>query len=287
MGRVVAAMRDPFPRVDGGGFELLRSNGIPCDVDLLEAEARDLLAPYLKRLRTGTPWIIAKWAMTADGKTATAGAESQWISGAVSRRHVHLLRARMDAVIAGAGTVIADDPMLNARLAPEDSKRLGRTATRVIICRQTLPPLASKVFQTADQTPTLLFAGPTIAFSSLDEISDSGTLIHRLESSESTEMIEEVMLNLGKRGMTNVMIEGGPGLMASFLANASQPSRCLVDEWHIYVGPKVFGGGTAPGPIAGGGIEKLADAPQLRLQMVDRFEDDVRLIYRRRADQES
>ena len=109
VGRVVAAMRDPFPRVDGGGLARLAEAGIAVEVGMLEAEAGRLNAPYLKRLATGRPFVIAKWAMTLDGKIAARTGRSAWISSARSRALVHEVRGRMDAIVVGIGTVLADD----------------------------------------------------------------------------------------------------------------------------------------------------------------------------------
>src|SRR5215217_9762955 len=115
--RVVAAMADPFPKVAGGGLAILRGAGVDVSVGLCEVEAVALNAPYLKLLRTGRPWVHAKWAMTLDGKIATRTGDSKWISGEESRRRVHELRGRMDAIVVGRGTVVADDPLLTARPA--------------------------------------------------------------------------------------------------------------------------------------------------------------------------
>src|SRR5579884_2079657 len=113
--RVVAAMPDPFPAVAGKGAELLRQAGVTVELGIGEAEARRLNAPYLKLLEKRRPWVHAKWAMTLDGKIATRTGDSKWISNEASRRIVHALRGRMDAVIVGAGTALADDPLLTAR----------------------------------------------------------------------------------------------------------------------------------------------------------------------------
>ncbi|MGC4002137.1 MAG: bifunctional diaminohydroxyphosphoribosylaminopyrimidine deaminase/5-amino-6-(5-phosphoribosylamino)uracil reductase RibD [Pirellulales bacterium] len=113
--RVVAAMRDPFPRVAGGGFAELIAAGIVVETDLHRDAAARLNAPYLKLIATGLPWTIAKWAMTLDGKIATHTGDSRWISGDASRRSVHELRGRMDAIVVGGGTAKRDDPLLTAR----------------------------------------------------------------------------------------------------------------------------------------------------------------------------
>src|SRR5205823_5192526 len=150
--RVVAAFRDPFPKVAGGGFERLQRAGIDVEVGP-EAEAvaaRWLNAPYLKRLATGLPHVTAKWAMTLDGKTAAASGDSQWISGARSRALVHELRGRMDAIVVGVGTALADDPLLTAR--PPGPRR----ALRVVLDGAARLPTTSQLARTAREVPVLV-----------------------------------------------------------------------------------------------------------------------------------
>src|SRR5262249_4579827 len=145
--RVVAAMLDPFPEVGGRGAALLRGAGLTVDVGLCEAEARRLNAPYLKLLASGRPYVHLKWAMTLDGKICTRSGDSKWISNKASRGLVHALRGRMDAILVGIGTALADDPLLTAR--PPGP----RLATRVVLdshCR--LPP-DSQLVRTARDAP--------------------------------------------------------------------------------------------------------------------------------------
>ena len=145
--RVVAAMTDPFPKVAGGGFARLAAAGLEVESGLLETEARRLNAPYLKRLATGRPYVIAKWAMTLDGKTATASGDSRWISGPRSRALVHELRGRMDAILVGIGTALADDPQLTAR--PPGPRR----AARVVLDSAARLPPDSRLARTAREIP--------------------------------------------------------------------------------------------------------------------------------------
>ena len=129
LARVVVAQADPFPQVAGGGLAQLRAAGIAVEVGLLEAAARQLNAPYLKLVTQGRPWVIAKWAMTLDGRIATQTGSSQWISNAASRAMVHRLRGRVDAILVGRGTAAADDPLLTARPRARGSPR-GSSWTR-------------------------------------------------------------------------------------------------------------------------------------------------------------
>ncbi|KAA5547200.1 bifunctional diaminohydroxyphosphoribosylaminopyrimidine deaminase/5-amino-6-(5-phosphoribosylamino)uracil reductase RibD [Roseiconus nitratireducens] len=280
LARVVVAMPDPFPKVDGGGLSRLRQAGIEVQLGVCQHEAEALNAPYLKRLRTGMPWVIAKWAMTADGRIATRDGESQWITGPQSRHHVHRLRGRVDAIIAGMGTVIADDPRLDARLtsAQGDPVSPPRVATRVVICNRRLPPLQSRLMQTAREIPTWLFHSDALQQAPTLGLVELGAKVIHVSGDSLGPMIPEVLRYLGGHEMTNVMIEGGPTLLGSFLDTTTD--RFLIDECHVYVGAKLFGGQASPGPIAGRGIGPITSAPQMRLQGVDRFDSDVRLIYR-------
>src|SRR5262249_7653848 len=140
-----------FPKVAGGGLKLLRDAGLEVHAELCEAEAKRLNAPYLKLLRTGRPWVHLKWAMTLDGKIATRTGDSKWISGDESRRRVHELRGRVDAVIVGRGTVVADDPRLTAR--PPGP----RVPARVVISASGDLPERCQLRATAREIPVIIY----------------------------------------------------------------------------------------------------------------------------------
>ncbi|TWU58909.1 Riboflavin biosynthesis protein RibD [Rubripirellula tenax] len=269
IGRVVVAIEDPFEKVSGGGIAKLRDSGIDVTVGVLANEAAAVVAPFVKRVRTGLPWVIAKWAMTLDGRIATATGESQWITGESSRRAVHELRGRVDAIVAGMGTVVADDPMLNAR--PPGT----RVATRAILCRRRLPSLDSKLVRTASQIPVWLFAGPQTNAAQRRDLESAGAHVILLDDRESDDMVTTTLKRLAENGATNVMVEGGGEVFSSFLSVGQ------IDEAHVFVGAKAFGGTAAPGPIGGQGVERLSQAWAFKLHQIDRFDDDVRLIYRR------
>ncbi len=265
--RVVVAMEDPFEQVSGGGIAKLREAGIEVVVGVLGEAARRLNAPFLKRVRTGRPWVIAKWAMTMDGRIATVSGESQWITGETSRTAVHRLRGRVDAIGVGMGTVIADDPMLNARPAGP------RVATRIVFCRHRLPSLQSKLVRSAGEYPLTLFVGPETASEQLAALETAGVEVIRTDADSST-AIDETLEHLAKNGATNLLLEGGAEIFGSFF------SARQIDECHVFVGAKVFGSSAAPGPIGGAGVGQISQAWSFELQKVDRFDDDIRLIYR-------
>ncbi len=158
--RVVIGLQDPFSKVAGKGIALLREAGIDVAVGVCETEACELLADYCCRLTLGRPFVRAKWAMSLDGKIASASGSSQWISSSASRADVHVLRSQMDGIVAGIGTVLADNPMLNARL-PE-GQPVPRVARRYILDPDLKTPTTSALAQTAREIPTTILTGATI-----------------------------------------------------------------------------------------------------------------------------
>ncbi len=243
--RVVVAMHDPFPKVAGGGVALLREAGIEVVVGIREAEAKALNAPFLKRIATGMPWVHLKWAMSLDGKIATRTGDSQWISEKESRAVVHELRGRMDAILVGRGTVVADDPLLTARPAGP------RVATRVIVTASGELPEQCQMRATAREIPTLIF---TENEAILRSWKDDGCEVVGMPMPMS---LEAILRELGRREMTNVLVEGGAGLLGSFLDAGHG------DEVHAFIAPMLIGGLAAPSPIQGVGVEKIANARRL------------------------
>lgn len=247
--RVVAAMADPFPKVAGGGVKLLRDAGLEVHVGLCEAEARRLNAPYLKLLRTGRPWVHLKWAMTLDGKIATRTGDSKWISSEESRAKVHELRGGVDAVIVGRGTVVADDPLLTAR--PPGP----RVAARVVLSASGALPEQCHLRATARDIPVIVFTAAGNE-SKLAGWAADGADVVALPASDTALSPDAVLADLGRRRMTNVLVEGGAGVLGSFLDSQA------ADEFHVFVAPKLVGG-PAPSPVAGAGVPRIADALRL------------------------
>ncbi len=261
--RVVVAMKDPFPQVAGGGLAELQAAGVETECGLLEFEARQLNAPYLKLLETGRPWIIAKWAMSLDGKIANAGGESRWISNKKSREIVHKLRGRMDAIIVGRETALRDDPMLTAR--PPGP----RTALRIVLDTGAVLPPGSRLVRTAAEAPVLVAVGREAAESNRSRLQDAGCEVFECAGETHVDRLQSLFDELGRRRMTNVLVEGGGRVLGS-LFDARQ-----IDEVHVFIAPKLIGGTKAASPFAGKGVERMAEALCLDVPEIEKIEDDV------------
>jgi diaminohydroxyphosphoribosylaminopyrimidine deaminase/5-amino-6-(5-phosphoribosylamino)uracil reductase len=261
--RVVAAMPDPFPQVAGRGADRLRTAGVQVEFGVGKAEARRLNAPYLKLLTTGRPYVHAKWAMTLDGKIATRTGDSRWISNEASRRRVHQLRGRMDAILVGLGTVRADDPLLTAR--PPGP----RTPVRIVLDSRGSLPADCQLVRTAREVPVLVAtAGPAMR---ADELRGLACEVLSLPAAEGRTDVLALLDELGRRRMTNLLVEGGSSVLGSFL-DAQE-----IDEVHVYISPRLAGGAEARTPIGGRGVERMAEALKLAEWQVEIVEGDVAL----------
>jgi diaminohydroxyphosphoribosylaminopyrimidine deaminase/5-amino-6-(5-phosphoribosylamino)uracil reductase len=252
--RVVVAAGDPFPAVSGRGVAALRAAGVAVEVGLLQAEARYLNAPYFKLQETGLPWVIAKWAMTLDGKLATSTRRSRWISGPESRQLVHRLRGRVDAIVVGRGTVEADDPLLTARPEGEAPRR---TAVRVVLDSRAALRCDSQLVRTARQVPVLVVVGPGAPDADVARLESAGCEVWRCAGERPADRMVTLLRELGRRRWTNVLVEGGMAVLGSCLEAGA------IDEVHVFVAPKLLGGAAAPSPIGGAGLHDPAGAVRL------------------------
>jgi diaminohydroxyphosphoribosylaminopyrimidine deaminase / 5-amino-6-(5-phosphoribosylamino)uracil reductase len=270
--RVVIASRDPFPQVQGGGIAELQAAGLTVDVGLLEAEAMRLNAPYLKLIETGKPWIIAKWAMTLDGKIATHTGESRWISNPQSREVVHKLRGRVDAVMIGRRTAERDDPLLTAR--PPGP----RTAMRVVLDTKGSLRSDSQLVRTANETPLLVAVGQEASLADQARLSDAGCEVFVCDGTTHVQRLASLLAELGRRRLTNVLVEGGGQLFGSLLDSRE------IDEIHVFIAPKLVGGASAATPVAGQGLAEMSAALSLESPHVRQLGDDTYITARCSAD---
>jgi diaminohydroxyphosphoribosylaminopyrimidine deaminase/5-amino-6-(5-phosphoribosylamino)uracil reductase len=229
--RVVIAVGDPDANVAGRGVDLLRAAGIEVSMGEQGDAVAEQLAPYLKHRTTGQPWVVLKMAATLDARTAAPDGTSRWITGDASRRDVHQLRARSDAVLVGAGTVRADDPELTVRL---DDGVARTQPLRVVLGTA---PAGAKVH------PALELSGP----------------------------IGDVLDELGRRGVLQVLVEGGATVAHDFHAAGA------VDRYVLYLAPALFGGDDARPLFAGSGASTIGDVWRGRLVSVAQLGDDLRV----------
>lgn len=267
--KVVVACLDPNPDVAGNGIRKLQQAGIEVTTGVLRDEAGRVLAPYLKRTTQGLPWVIAKWAMTIDGKIASASRDSQWISNERSRMIVHHIRGRVDAILVGRGTALADDPLLTAR--PPGP----RTPLRIVLDSAGKIPLDSKLLKTARKFPTLIAVGPNADAQSIESITSSGCEVWQSDQRQPDDRLTELLKELAQRGMTSILVEGGSEILGSFHAIDQ------IDEVHCFIGPKILGGRDAKTPIGGVGHSRMNVATGMDLQHVESIGDDVYCVWRK------
>jgi diaminohydroxyphosphoribosylaminopyrimidine deaminase/5-amino-6-(5-phosphoribosylamino)uracil reductase len=269
--RVVACHRDPN-RVAAGGFERLRAAGVEVEEGILASEALRLNLRFLIPAVLGRPEVTLKWAMSLDGRIATAAGESQWISSPAGRRWGLALREEHDAILAGVGTVLADDPRLDRRLGLS-----GRPNLRVVLDRRLRTPPGARLFQVE---------GPVLIYT---ESTDRADRKHRAALEEHGAQVvglpvvepAAVLSDLFERGVRSVLVEGGGEVHASFA------SAGLFDRVGIDCAPLLIGGRTAPGPLGGEGFPSLAGAARLESLEVRRRGGDLILMgYRKGCLQE-
>ncbi len=248
--QVYVATPDPNPLVAGKGIRALREAGIDVRVGLLEEEARRLNEAFFKYIVSKEPFVTLKVAMSLDGKIATCTGDSRWITGKEARACVHRLRAENDAVMVGIGTVLSDDPLLTVRLPGEDKQPL-----RVVVDSRLRIPLEARLVQTAREVPTVVAAVKgKFQAEKKTLLAASGVEVWELPEQEGGVNLRSLMVELGKREVLSVLLEGGGTLNAGALAAG------IIDKFIFFLAPKIIGGSRAPGPFGGPGFESLKDA---------------------------
>jgi len=266
IGKVFVAMTDPSEHAGGRGIEQLRKAGIEVHTGICEAQAKMLNAPFIKFTTTGKCWVVLKWAQSIDGKVAWADGidDRRWISNEQSRRDTHKLRRRVQAILVGINTVIADDPLLTAR------PNKGRIATRIVMDSFLRIPPDCQLIETIDESPVIIFvsqeavhANPHVA----QELSNKGVELLAYPNTGRSNL-HYLLAELSNRGITQLLVEGGPTILTSFL------KENLADEIIVYIAPKILGSQSSVGitvPMA-----ELSEAVGLHNVEIDCFGDDVR-----------
>ena len=250
---VFVAMKDPNPQVAGNGIRQLEEAGIPVQVGLCKAESRQLNEVFIKYITTQCPFVILKSAISLDGKIATASGESQWITSEASRSKGHEVRAQVDAILVGVGTVLQDNPSLTTRL-PD---RTNADPIRIIVDSRGRTPPRSKVFNPDSNAGTLIAVTENAPLEKIEALKSAGADVLTIAERNGRVCLRALMRELARREITSVLIEGGGEITAAALQAG------IVDKLMFFLAPKLIGGNDAPGPIGGLGIARLAEAYEL------------------------
>lgn len=276
IGKVVAAISDPNPRVAGQGFARMRAAGIAVEVGPGGAESRELNLGFFSRMVRREPWVRVKAAASLDGHTALPNGHSQWITGEAARADGHAWRARAGAVLTGVGTVLADDPRLDVRLAP-NAADLPRQPPLVIVDSRLRTPPAARLFEVAERPVWIYTASEDAARTAA--LAARGADVRRLpdvQDAQGRVDLRALMADLAQREVNELHVEAGPQL------NGALMRAGVVDEWLLYLAPKLLGAGSglAADPFAGGPLHTVDGAVALEFHGVTALGPDLRILAR-------
>ena len=270
--KVVIGSRDPNPKVAGKGARILREHGINVVEDYMR-EACDALNPvFFHYITTKTPYVVLKFAMTLDGKIATRTGASKWITGEAARNHVHQLRGRYAGILAGIGTVLADDPMLNCRIDG------AHQPLRIILDSHLRIPMGSRLVRSAKEYPLLIVCNESTrdreeGTNRIQKLEEAGAKVWTLPEKNGHPDLNVLMQRLGEEKIDSVLIEGGGTVNEAVL------KAHIVHHVYAYIAPKIFGGEDAKTPVEGSGIRLPQECAKLRLAKITVLLNDMMLEY--------
>jgi diaminohydroxyphosphoribosylaminopyrimidine deaminase/5-amino-6-(5-phosphoribosylamino)uracil reductase len=262
--RVVIGSVDPNPLVAGKGTKLVRQHGIEVTEGVLVKDCMKLNTVFFHFIQTKTPYVVMKYAMTMDGKIATFSGKSKWITGETARRRVHEDRHRYSAIMAGVGTILADDPLLTCRIPG------GKNPVRIICDSRLRTPLNARVIQTAGEVPTII-ATCSPDKNRIRSYQDAGCEVLTLPKKDDHVDLRELVVLLGRKNIDSLLLEGGGTLNWSALQGG------IVNKVQAYIAPRLFGGIGAISPIGGDGVENPEQAFRLAPPRVIRLGEDILL----------
>lgn len=264
--KVVFSLIDPNPLTSGRGKQCLLEAGIKVVEGVLKEEAKKVNAPFFKLMTTGMPYVIAKWAMSLDGKTATYTGDSRWVSSKESREYVHKVRSQVDAVVVGINTVLRDDPLLTSRIP--GGIRLRRTK-RIVLDSEARLPMDCKLIASLKESGVIIATTASAPMERVEALKKVGCEVIILKGSDRGVDPTELLKVLGQRQYTNILLEGGGTLTASFF------EKGLVDKVMVFISPKVIGGVEAKSPVGGMGVALVRESLRVKDIQIQRFAEDV------------
>ena len=269
--RVVVASDDPSTKASGRGLGVLRDEGVAVDVfdGEVSAAARMLNQPFRKHARTGRPLVILKYAMTLDGKVATSTGDSRWISGEASRARAHRWRAELDAVAVGIGTVLADDPLLTARV-----EAVPRQPRRVVFDSEARLPLDGSLARSVGESPVIVVCSRAAPRRHVQALEAAGIEAITVTGENEAARVRAALDELGHREIQSLLLEGGPHLAGAFL-DAGE-----VDEMRVFIAPLLAGGREARSPVEGQGFQLIGASRRAIATEVEQIGDDVLIAAR-------
>ena len=256
--RVVIATNDPNPKVKGKGAAALRRAGLAVTIGLAKREAEDMNRAYNHWMKTKQPFVILKAGMTLDGQIATASGEAKWITSHRSRREIHQLRSQVDAILVGIGTVLADDPSLTARVGPQLKKLGTKQPLRIVVDSKLRVPLDAHILSRQDAGKTIVATIHSAPDARRRALEKRGIEVLSVPRQGKRVSLRVLMRELGARGITSLLVEGGGEL------NAAMLKAELVQHVRLYIAPSLLGGDNAKGVIGGKSPAHLAQALKLR-----------------------
>ena len=277
--KVVVGLLDPNPLVAGKGIRILEDAGIEVVTGVEVEEIKELNKVFLKYIKTKRPYVLLKTAMTLDGKIASYTGDSKWITNEKSRKLVHKLRSDMMGIVAGIGTVKADNPMLNCRIEVQQPTANSQQPNihqpiRIIVDTKASISLDSNIVKTANEYRTILAVSNQLSAiscqqSKIDELKSLNVEVLYCEEKDGHVDINDMMIKLGQKGIDSLLLEGGATLNAAFLQ-----AGC-VDEVYAFIAPKIIGGEHSKSPVGGQGIELMKDAITFNKVEIEQIENDI------------
>lgn len=266
--KVVIGMKDPNPLVNGKGINRLKRSGIEVEVGILEKEARELNEAFVKFTKTKMPFVIMKSAMSLDGRIATRSGNSKWITGEESRGFVQKLRAEVDGIMVGIGTVLKDNPRLTLR-----TEKIKRTSPAKIVVDSSIKiPITAKLFSSKPEARVIIAATNLAGRKKVESLRKKGVDVIQTEADKGNVDMKKLMKELYKRGIRSILLEGGSEL------NASAIKEKIVDKVFCFYSPILVGGRDAKGFIGGEGVDRIQDAERVDVREVKRIGKDLLVI---------